>query len=221
MGDSISTFDGFNPFLYDVFYTGKKSKQAGLTSAEDTWWMKVIRYFGGELCVNDSYSGSYVAGDTSASADSYERIGNLKCGDVLPDIVLIWMGANDCGDSITLHSDCADNKFAFDTAYAIMLERIKETLPQATVYCATLMLTDTEVAGKCESIIKHIEQYNDVIRRVSQKYGCKLIEAFDRHTGYSTIDGTHPDRAGHQLIADRMIEGIKNIGLLTEADLHG
>ena len=51
MGDSISTYEGYNPFLYDVFYTEERAALAGLRSADDTWWMQVIHAFGGELCI--------------------------------------------------------------------------------------------------------------------------------------------------------------------------
>ena len=209
MGDSISTYEGYNPFLYDVFYTEERAIQAGLRSVNDTWWMKVINSFGGELCMNDSYSGSYVAGATSASAHSVERVSKLKSEESLPDIVLVCMGANDCGGGITLHGEDADDEYAFDTTYGIMLDRIKAMLPEAKIYCATVMLTDDEASGKYKFRLDYIEKYNEIIRQVTKDHGCALIEMFDKHIGYTTIDGLHPDRAGHQAIADMIIAGMK------------
>lgn len=211
MGDSISTYEGYNPFLYDVFYTEERAMQAGLRSVNDTWWMKVIRHFGGELCMNDSYSGSYVAGSTPASAHSNERVSKLKAEGCSPDIVLVCMGANDCGGGITLHGENVNDEYAFDTTYGIMLARIKKLLPEAQIYCATIMLTDEEASGKYKFRLDYIEKYNDVIRQVAKEHGCVLIEMFDKHIGYTTIDGLHPDKAGHQTIANMIINGIKNI----------
>ncbi len=213
MGDSISTYEGYNPQMYKVFYTKEKATQAGLLNVNDTWWMKVIKHFNGELCVNDSYSGSYIAGTLSASAHSDERVSKLKTKETAPDIVLVCMGANDCGGKITLHGENPDDEYVFDSSYAIMLNRIKKLLPNAKVYCATIMLTDEEASGKDEFRLGYIEKYNDVIRQVTKEKGCFLIETFDKHIGYTTIDGLHPDKEGHQLIANIVISEINKIGL--------
>ena len=215
MGDSISTYEGYNPFLYDVFYTEERAALAGLRSADDTWWMQVIHAFGGELCMNDSYSGSFVAGTTPASAHSEERVSNLISESSLPDVVLICMGANDCGGKIPLHGENPGDEFAFDTTYAIMLERIKALLPEAMVFCATIMLTDEEAAGRLRYRLDRIEKYNQVIRQTAKAHGCMLLEMFDAHIGYTTVDGLHPDWVGHRLIADTVIAGLKNGGLST------
>ena len=61
LGDSISTLEGYNPPGYNVFYKGDKCEQAKIFEMSDTWWGKVIDYFGGVLLVNNSWSGSRVA----------------------------------------------------------------------------------------------------------------------------------------------------------------
>ena len=61
LGDSISTFEGYNPPEYNVFYNREKQKVSGVERVEDTWWKKVIDTLGGELLVNNSWSGSLVA----------------------------------------------------------------------------------------------------------------------------------------------------------------
>lgn len=205
MGDSISTYKGYNPHMYKVFYTKEKAMQAGLFNVTDTWWMKVIKHFGGELCVNDSYAGSYVAGTLSNSAHSDERVSKLKTNKSSPDIVLVCMGANDCGGRITLHGENPEDEYGFDSSYAIMLNRIKKLLPNAKIYCATIMLTDEEASGKDEFRLGYIEKYNNVICKVAKDYSCDLIETFDYSIGYRTMDGLHPDSAGHQAIADMVI----------------
>ena len=47
-GDSISTYEGFEPASdYAVFYQEENQRRAGISSPEQTWWMQVIRGFGG------------------------------------------------------------------------------------------------------------------------------------------------------------------------------
>ena len=75
MGDSISTYEGYNPPHYHVYYTLQMAKANGLQSVKDTWWQQVIDGLGGELCVNNSYSGSVVAGMGVKPACSEQRCG--------------------------------------------------------------------------------------------------------------------------------------------------
>ena len=95
MGDSISTFEEFNPPHYKVFYTLSMAKANGLQSVDDTWWKQVIDGLGGELCVNNSYSGSTVVGIGEMPACSEQRCEGLHFDNNTPDIVLIYMGTND------------------------------------------------------------------------------------------------------------------------------
>lgn len=60
LGDSISTLEGFNPCGYKIFYDADNGRKFDVKEMNDTWWGKVINYFGGELLVNNSWSGSRV-----------------------------------------------------------------------------------------------------------------------------------------------------------------
>ena len=74
MGDSISTYMGFNPKGYAVYYDENYQTQTHLTDVSLTWWHRVITNLGGTLCVNNSYSGSMVSGGKFPSGSSAERI---------------------------------------------------------------------------------------------------------------------------------------------------
>ena len=52
MGDSISTFSGFNPEGYSVFYDEYNSHRNSMTSVYDTWWAKVNQFLHAYICVN-------------------------------------------------------------------------------------------------------------------------------------------------------------------------
>ena len=73
MGDSISTFESFNPDGYCVFYDAQMQRVNGLGSVSDTWWDRVIKRMDGRLCVNNSYSGSKVTGDSFPAAACRSR----------------------------------------------------------------------------------------------------------------------------------------------------
>ena len=53
IGDSISTFEHYNPPDYAVFYDKEKQALNGMTSVYDTWWAKVNQALHANLCVNN------------------------------------------------------------------------------------------------------------------------------------------------------------------------
>ena len=58
IGDSYSTFKGYVPEGYALYYTG--DGQCGVTSVEETWWKRFVNETGTNLVLNDSWSGSTV-----------------------------------------------------------------------------------------------------------------------------------------------------------------
>ena len=44
IGDSISTYEGYNPSGYAVFYDQEMCARNGLKSVYDTWWAKVNQF---------------------------------------------------------------------------------------------------------------------------------------------------------------------------------
>ena len=106
LGDSISTLEGFHPRGNAVFYDGACREKSGVWEMGDTWWGKVIEFFGGQLLVNDSWSGCRVtrregSADPFPSGCSEKRTGRLHVGEVQPDVILIYMGINDWGSGGT------------------------------------------------------------------------------------------------------------------------
>ena len=100
LGDSISTLKGYNPEGYSVFYEGSNCEKSGVNGIEDTWWGQVINYFGGELLVNNSWSGSQVAKVPNQfglfpSGCSDERTNGLHKDGKYPDVIIVYLGTND------------------------------------------------------------------------------------------------------------------------------
>ena len=67
LGDSISTYFGYTDFGYPVYFMDDKACENGIESVDDIWWKQVIDSLGGELCVNNSFSGSLVSQDSPSS----------------------------------------------------------------------------------------------------------------------------------------------------------
>lgn len=105
LGDSISTLAGYNPKGYKVFYDDENCEKSVVKEMKDTWWGKVIDFFGGELLVNNSWSGCRVTrleynGPLFPSGCSDERTAALHISDVKSDVILVYLGTNDWANGI-------------------------------------------------------------------------------------------------------------------------
>ncbi len=232
LGDSISTLEGCNPEGYKVFYCGGNAIKAGVTKPENTWWGKVIDYYGGELLVNNSWSGSRVTTGPQAevlflSACSDERTGGLHSGDVMPDVIIVYIGTNDWANGVELKKEIKEyyeengtreyqiitkgrNESYFENAYGIMLNKIKENYPLAEIWCCTLcksyMSSDPGFAFPVTFGGKHIEEYNREIKRAADFRCCRIIDLYSFDEPYDSIDGSHPNEQGMSTLAKLICE---------------
>ena len=221
LGDSISTLDGFNPKGYKVFYSGDNCAKSGVSDARDTWWDKVIGFFGGELLVNNSWSGSRVTKlrdkeQLFPSGCSDERTAALHINDVVPDVILVYLGTNDWAFGAKTGNETRildeDNNELFDEAYDNMLKKLKINYPESEIFCCTLCETfiskrpDFKFPHKYAGT--HIEEYNEIIREVVRRNGCRLIDLYSYKMAYDSIDGSHPTNDGMNTIAILMIRGM-------------
>lgn len=221
LGDSISTLDGFNPKGYKVFYADDNCAKSGVAEAKDTWWGKVIDFFGGELLVNNSWSGSRVTKlknneQLFPSGCSDERTSALHINDVKPDVILVYLGTNDWAFGAKLGYETRifdeDNYELFDEAYDRMLKKLKSNYPESEIWCFTLCETHISKRPDFQFPHKyagtHIEEYNEIIRDVVRCNGCRLIDLYDYKIAYDSIDGSHPTNVGMNTIATMVIRSI-------------
>lgn len=221
LGDSISTLEGYNPKGYKVFYSGDNCVKAGVVEAKDTWWDKVIGFFGGELLVNNSWSGSRVTKlkdkeQLFPSGCSDERTAALHINDVKPDVILVYLGTNDWAFGAKTGNDTRilgeDSNELFDEAYDSMLKKLKSNYPESEIWCCTFCETHISKRPDFQFPHKyagtHIEEYNEIIRKVVRRHNCKLVDLYDYRMSYDSIDGSHPTNAGMNTIATMIIRSI-------------
>ena len=204
LGDSISTYEGYNPIGYQVFYQYEKLIKNNLTNVADTWWMQVVKGMGGELCVNNSFSGSFVHETCEFSISAKERCQALHDGAHEPSAILILAGTNDCLGGVSAA--------VFYNGYTTMLKRIRERYPNAKIYCATLTFGSNGKTEMTESGYSMLLAHNNAIKRAVEESGAELIDLFERKEYYPSNDGTHPNKEGHRWIATRWLEQYKEKG---------
>ncbi len=210
MGDSISTYEGFNPAGYRVFYDADRCAANGLSSAHDTWWMQVLDAMGAELLVNNSFSGSQVTGEGFPCASGFERTGALGTTDASPDLVLVYIGVNDFGFSVPCDKEYAEtpDEPTFFEAYCTMLNRMHENYPGARIVCGTILTPckPDDPSWSFDEKWSHLtplDEFNARIRQAAAQCGALVADlsaaANDAH--YDSRDGLHPDKHGHAQIA--------------------
>lgn len=222
LGDSISTLDGYNPIGYNLFYAGENCFRSGVREMKDTWWGKVIDFFGGELLVNNSWSGSRVtqlSGSDSLfpSGCSDERTGNLHIRNIMPDIIIVYLGTNDWANGVPFENEALEGVWQqyngdFCRAYTTMLRKLKANYPNAEIWCCTLcatfMSSNPSFDFPCVYNGNDINEYNRIIETVAKQYDCKIIDLFSYHIPYDSIDGSHPNTNGMNTLATLMIRSI-------------
>ena len=201
LGDSISTYEGYLPYGYPAYYREDVNYDNGLESVDDTWWMQVINALG-VLCVNNSFSGSFVAGNSPACASSDERCSALH-GESTPELILIYMGTNDRGLGLEIGAEKPLERYFFYGAYRLMLQKIKKNYPAAKIVCATLP-AGRDREGRYSEYDVYNEKdsrYDEAIRAAVKEENCLLADLAAFKERYDTRDLLHPDRNGHKLLA--------------------
>lgn len=197
LGDSMSTYQTIVPDGYSCFYP---YPTADVNNYNDTWWMQVANRFGMKLLMNNSYSGTCVStgtGSYSTTLDS--RLANLLKNGEKPDVIIIFMGANDCGSQYVQLS-------TFKSSYKTMLEKIQKLCPESEIICLTLpkakMYSDADRAD-----------YSKVIMDTALEYNCKLINLENSWdpTNFNNLlcDSIHPKKAGMDKIFETIYYSLR------------
>ena len=219
LGDSISTFDGYIPTDYNIFYPGS----GDISTVEKTWWWQVMNATGMELNANASSSNTTITGDSlDTTGSSTKRMIDLTPGDdgPAPDILIVFMGTNDFLRSVELgtftepspQDEGVVNNFC--DAYELMIQKLNALYPNAEIYFCTLLETNAgdvdEYPQSYPATNKNgntIGDFNAEIATIASAYSYPVIDVHNCGITYETLDqytsdGVHPNTEGAKLIAE-------------------
>ena len=219
LGDSVSTLEGYTEPYGAEFYDTPNKLKSNIYIPRDTWWGQVISYLGGELLVNNSFSGSVVCKHPKCTIPSYgcsdERTSGLSKNGVSPDVIMVYMGTNDWGRGIrpTPRNKSEVNDLTiFSVAYEKMLENLKRNYPDAEIWCITLCVSDYENRKQMEFPYSiggyHMERYCQAICQGAKKYNCRVFDIYKDNLQYESIDDFHPSKKGMEAISNAIIKQI-------------
>ena len=212
LGDSISTYEGYNPRDYKVYYKDERLLENELENVKDTWWMRVIEALDGTLCINNSFSGSTVTGESFPSACSDIRCANLH-GNTQPDLILAYIGTNDRGFEQPIGIDAPENPNCFYGAYRQMLFKLKKNYPQTKIICGTIPMGKLKDGKHLEydRFMRDDPRYNEAIRRAVREENCLLVDLAAFKERYETLDFCHPTKSGHKTLADLWLKALEDV----------
>ena len=158
-----------------------------------TWWMMMANRLGAGLFINNSYSGSCAASSTGSSASSYRsRIEKLVVGEERPDVVIIYMGSNDCASKYV-------DENQFSSGYDDTIKLVMELCPESEIVLCTL--PKSKLYTEDNRVI-----YNNIILNYGTKYNLKVCNLGDIDISDNLVDSAHPTTAGMKIVADKMVE---------------
>lgn len=196
-GDSYSTFEGFNPKGYAIwYYASDRPETTDVNKVEQTWWWQVIKEGGFKMGNINSYSGSTICNSGYHDEDYSDRsfvnrtslLGN-------PDIILICGGTNDSWANAPIgdykYSDWKRaDLYTFRPALAKMLSDLRLRYPNVDVY----FILNSELK----------EEINESVKKICKNYEVPVIALHD-------IDkkNGHPSIKGMKSFAQQVLKAIK------------
>ncbi len=201
LGDSLSAFEGCVTPGYPSFYGWRNQFETNILGARDMWWGEMRTHFGMELLANNSWAGSTVTKMPSHMTESY-GCSDLRCAslgedDVMPDLIFVFIGANDrgYGRPLTDNGSGGTDIGVFPNAYSVMLDKIRHNYPDAELWCITMPCTDVIPDERTAA-------YNDVIKSVAAAHRCRVIDLFACDLSGEPL---HPGYRGMKALADKII----------------
>lgn len=169
LGDSYSTFEGYIPQGYAVYYAQGDGRATDVKTVEETWWHRFVQDTGATLAQNNSWSGSTVCytgyeGDCSETSSFLCRLRKLiKDGffrDNEIDTVLVFGGTNDGWANSPIgalkFADWTKNDlFSVLPAVCCLLHEVKAAAPKAEVVVMINTDLKSEIADGLAAAAEH------------------------------------------------------------------
>ena len=222
IGDSISNFGD----------TSSEYKTATGYSFDDIWVGQLLSMTGGIKGTIDARSGSLVQGNNDPHGFALKR---SRVVDQESDYIFILMGANDqrleqhpttprpLGEikpkgSLGSITDASNPNFnTFTGAYQLALEDMLGHYKRANIVLMTPLKSFN--AGSTDDMNKGSDRFAERVIELAKFYGVKWIDT--RETGFNNynhdlfyIDGLHPNKAGHKILAQLVVDKILEFGVV-------
>jgi len=190
-GDSYSTFAGYIPKGYAVYYSEAERPETDVRHVEETWWHGLCADLSLNLVRNDSWSGSTLCntgygGDCSRINSFIYRLETLEADGFFTenkiDTVFIFGCTNDSWANaplgeLKLNAAEREDLFSVCPAIGYFIGRLREILPDGNI----IFMVNTELKP----------QIGEAVKAASAYYGTSYIplEYIDKRCGHPTIQG--------------------------------
>ncbi len=199
-GDSYSTFLGYIPEENAPYYT-EIGGDTDVRAVAETWWYPLMEEIGGNLILNDSWSGSTI-GFTGYEGNDFSHFSfNTRWEQLIEkgffaenaiDTVLIFGGTNDSWSDAPL-GEMKLSDWKREDLYSVLpaicryFRMVRDTLPEADVLCLINCEIKDEVA--------------EALKTAAAQNGCRFVSLHD-------IDKTcgHPNVKGMAQIKEQVLE---------------
>lgn len=209
LGDSISTF--YSPSSSINSYYGQDGRyyypiySSTVKTVEKTWWYQLINNNKMSWGVNNSWSGSTAYGSGESAGQSDARINTID-DNGMPDIVIIFLGTNDCASGFSLAN--------YSNAIKNMITKIRK-LGNPQIFLTTLGYSDYNSNNYKENRVL----YNAELRKIAGDYNCGIVplDEYIVETSYMFYlgDRLHHNAKGAELLAKIYEKTIKEYNGIT------
>lgn len=231
LGDSISTFEGWIPEGFNVFYP----MNGEVTDVSQTWWKLLLDNTGMELCVNGSSSGSTCVGDSLNEDNPWYGCSGYRIsfligeGGKMPDVIIVYLGTNDLMMNVPIGDNDGTNMVEegeienFSDAYCMILDKLASDYPAAQIYCCNLTQVGDWGTDEGQLFVPFVnglgltaEDYSKQIQIIADNKGIPVIDLY--HCGIETAnlhemttDGVHPTPKGMKCLGDAVLKGLGGV----------
>ncbi len=191
-GDSYSTFKGYIPEGYAVYYSENYREETDVRNVAETWWHQLFSEIKSGLILNNSWSGSticytgYNNTDCSETSSFICRLDKLIKSDFFKNndinTVFVFGGTNDSWANSPIgelkYSDWQkQDLYSVLPAVCFFINRLKEVLPNANIVFIINCDLKDEITQGIKSACEH---YN--IQQIQ-------LKNIDKRCGHPTVKG--------------------------------
>ncbi|MBO5240850.1 MAG: hypothetical protein J6B56_05485 [Clostridia bacterium] len=201
LGDSYSTFEGYNPEGNGVWYKSGGHENTDVAEVEDTWWRKLLKEVDGTLVLNESYSGATVCNTERPQIPHTSfvyRLDKLIERDFFKqntiDTVIFFGGTNDnwtdAPIGTTQFSDFTEGDLKqVLPAFGYAIKTLRQAAPNAKIF----LVVNTNLKAELVEGIKCIGEH----------FGASVIALSNVHK-----QAGHPNKEGMTDIKNQILEAL-------------